>query len=506
MELEKASARLAPRSPWQAADLGTQFYRHWAGPITRVWLLFTAVPYALLLTMAALNNSLWPLFIFWWLKPLWERPLLAFYSHALFGETLTLRALLKRWRHYALPGLAGQLTWRRLSPIRSFNASVWQLEQVKGDTASQRLKVLNSYPSNRAGMLTLLVLHLEQFMTLGLMALLYMLVPWQFNLELSDWFYDQSALQLAISGLCFYLVLCITEPLYVACGFALYLNKRTWLEGWDLQLGLTRLGKRRRAASAARRVVGALLILLLVPSMEPAKAETAPPAHSSQAEQQQVIELLASPEFMPLQEKTERQWIDQDDSESESLMEKIWRFLFDNLDDEDAETNSTPLNIPDALLWTIFWALFIALALWLILKVANQFGLRGHSTRNRPVIPTHVAGLDIRKRSLPKNLNRAVDDALKAGDIRGALAILMRAALAGILARYPVALAAGSTEQQCLRTLQQHHGDPLPIAYLQRLTQAWISTAWAHRPVSDEQVRTLIQHWQQMDRLEANHA
>ena len=99
-----------------------------------------------------------------------------------------------------------------------------------------------------------------------------------------------------------------------------------------------------------------------------------------------------------------------------------------------------------------------------------------------------------------------MDDALKAGDIRGALAILMRAALAAILARYPVALAAGSTEQQCLRTLQQHHGDPLPIAYLQRLTQAWISTAWAHRPVSDEQVRTLMQHWQQMDRLEANHA
>lgn len=503
MELEKASARLAPRSPWQAADLGTQFYRHWAGSITRVWLLFTAVPYALLLSMAALNNSLWPLFIFWWLKPLWERPLLAFYSHALFGETLTLKALLKRWRSYALPGLAGQLTWRRLSPMRSFNACVWQLEQVKGDTASQRLKVLNSYPSNRAGMLTLLVLHLEQFMTLGLMALLYMLVPWQFNLELSDWFYDQSALQLVISGLCFYLVLCVTEPLYVACGFALYLNKRTWLEGWDLQLGLSRLGKRRQAA---RNVIGALLLMVLVPFTEPASAASAQSPATGKTEQQEVIELLASPEFMPLQEKTERQWINQDDSESESLMEKIWRFLFDNLDDQDADTQSSPPNIPDALLWTIFWALFIALALWLILKVANQFGLRGHSTRKRPVIPTHVAGLDIRKRNLPKNLDRAVEEALKAGDIRGALAILMRTSLAGILARYPVALAAGSTEQQCLRTLQEQHGDSLPIAYLQRLTQAWITTAWAHRPVSAEQVRTLTQHWQQMDRLEENHA
>jgi len=501
MELEKASARLAPRSPWQAADLGTQFYRHWAGSITGVWLLFTAVPYTLLLALAAADNSLWPLFVFWWLKPLWERPLLAFYSHALFGETLTLKALLKRWRGYALPGLAGQLTWRRLSPMRSFNACVWQLEQVKGETASQRLKVLNSYPSNRAGMLTLLVLHLEQFMAFGLMALLYTLVPWQFNLELSDWFYDQSGLQLAISGLCFYLVLCVTEPLYVACGFSLYLNKRTWLEGWDLQLGLTRLGERRRAA---KNVIGALLIFMLVPFMEPAHAEPSA-SDTTTSEQQQVIELLASPAFMPLEERTERQWINRDNSDAESWMETLWRFLFENLDNDETDSSSSPLNIPDALLWAIFWTLFVALALWLIIKIANQFGLRGHRTSKRPMIPTHVAGLDIRQRSLPKNLNRAVEEALKTGDIRAALAVLMRAALAGVLARYPVALAAGSTEQQCLRTLQQQHGDPLPIAYLQRLTQAWIRTAWAHRPVSDEQVRTLAQHWQQMDRLETDH-
>ena len=502
MELEKASARLAPRSPWQAADLGTQFYRHWAGPITAVWLLFTAVPYALLLTLAAVDNSLWPLFVFWWLKPLWERPLLAFYSHALFGETLTLKALLKRWRSYSLPGLAGQLTWRRLSPMRSFNACVWQLEQVKGDTASQRLKVLNSYPSNRGGMLTLLVLHLEQFMTFGLMALLYMLVPWQFNLEFSDWFYDQSALQLAISGLCFYLVLCVTEPLYVACGFALYLNKRTWLEGWDLQLGLSRLGERRRAA---KNIIGTLLVLVLAaPFMEPAQAQTAA-SSTTTSEQQQVIELLARPDFMPLEERTERQWINRDNSESESWMEKLWEFLLDILDGDKVDTSSAPVNIPDALLWAIFWTLFVALALWLIVKVANQFGLRKHRSDKRSATPAHVAGLDIRKRSLPKNLNRAVEEALKAGDIRAALAILMRATLAGVLARYPVPLAAGSTEQQCLRTLQQQHGTPRPIAYLQRLTQAWVSTAWAHRPVSDEQVRTLAQHWQQMDPLEADH-
>ena len=96
MELEKASARLAPRSPWQAVDLGTKLYRQWAAPVLWVWLAFTLVPFGLMLGWSLLAETLWPLFLFWWLKPLWERPVLAWYSHALFAETLTLKQLFQR--------------------------------------------------------------------------------------------------------------------------------------------------------------------------------------------------------------------------------------------------------------------------------------------------------------------------------------------------------------------------------------------------------------------------
>lgn len=273
MELEKASARLAPRSPWQAVDLGTKLYRQWAAPVLWVWLAFTLVPFGLMLGWSLLADTLWPLFLFWWLKPLWERPVLAWYSHALFAETLTLKQLFQRWRQYALPGLASQLTWRRFSPARSFNTCVWQLEGAKGEQLSQRLRALNSYPSNRAGIMTIVVLHLEQFMAMGLMVLLYTLVPWQFSLEWSDWFYDQGALQMAIASATLYLVMCVTEPLYVACGFALYLNKRTWLEGWDLQLGLTRLGRHRATRTGATVL---MLLALLLPLPEPVTAQPSP--------------------------------------------------------------------------------------------------------------------------------------------------------------------------------------------------------------------------------------
>lgn len=499
MELEKASARLAPRSPWQAVDLGTKLYRHWAAPVLWVWLAFTLLPFGLLLGWSLLAETLLPLFLFWWLKPLWERPLLAWYSHALFAETLTVRQLFQRWRHYALPGLFSQLTWRRFSPNRSFNTCVWQLEGVHGNTLTQRLRALNSYPSNRAGVMTLVVLHLEQFMAMGLLALFYTLVPWQFSLEWSDWFYDQGALQTAIASATLYLVMCVTEPLYVACGFALYLNKRTWLEGWDLQLGLTRLGRHRGKYSSAAAL---LLLALMLPLAQPVPA--ASPHHNE--EQQQVITLLASPEYMPFEERIERQWKDQDE-DSDSWLEALWKFFFDNLDEDTPETTSDPLDIPDAILWILLWTLFAGLVVWLLIKVADQLGMGRHRPSTSHAIPTHVAGMDIRRQSLPTNLREAVEDALGNNDIRLALSLMLRSALANLLQRYPVALAAGSTEQQCLRQLQATHGEPSAIHYLNTLTRAWITTAWAHRPVDAETVRSLLAHWEQiLVEQEASHA
>ncbi|MZR61524.1 DUF4129 domain-containing protein [Alcanivorax sp. DP30] len=493
MELEKASARLAPRSPWQAVDLGTQMFRRWAWPTVRIWLAFTLLPFVLLLAYASMLESWWPLVLFWWFKPMWERPLLAWYSHALFAEELTLKTLFKRWKQYALPGLFAQLTWRRLSPSRSFNTAIWQLEGARGDQVSQRHQVLHRAPSNRAGMLTLVLFHIEQFMGYGLLALFYTLVPWQFNLELSDWFFEQSVLQTAIASSCLYLVLCITEPLYVACGFALYLNKRTWLEGWDLQLGLTRIGKRRKPNGIA----AALLIgMLALPFSEPATAVDHR-VEDMHAEQQQIIELLAGEDYMPFETRTQREWKDQDNDEGEeaSWWEAFWKAFFDRAND-NTSTNSKPFSIPDNLIWAVFWALFAGIVLWLLMKVASQVGFTGRTRKQNHVIPTHVAGLDIRQQSLPDDINAAVENALHDTDIRTAMSLLLRVSLATLLREYPVALAAGSTEQHCLRTLQRQHGKAPGIEVLQPVVNAWVRTAWAHRPVSADEVRELLAQWQ----------
>src|SRR5690606_23475696 len=47
-----------------------------------------------------------------------------------------------------------------------------------------------------------------------------------------------------LSNLLYALVLVVWEPIYVASGFSLYLNRRTILEAWDIELAFRRIRAR----------------------------------------------------------------------------------------------------------------------------------------------------------------------------------------------------------------------------------------------------------------------
>ena len=223
-------------------------------------------------------------------------------------------------------------------------------------------------------------------------------------------------------------------------------------------------------------------------------------------EQQQVIELLAGEDYMPFESRTRREWKHQDeDSEESSWWETFWKAFFDRTDDESHTSSSKPFSIPDNLIWAVFWALVAGIVLWLLMKVSSQLGFSGQPRKRKHVIPTHVAGLDIRHQSLPEDIAAAVDTALQEKDIRTAMSLLLRVSLATLLREYPVALAAGSTEQHCLRTLQREHGNGTGIGILKLVVDAWVRTAWAHRPVDEDEVRHLLSQWQAVQFAEVDH-
>lgn len=100
--------------------------------------------------------------------------------------------------------------------------------------------------------------------------LVWLLIPDVVALEFGDLLDDGSAwgqLWLNIIGFC---GMSLVEPCYVAAGFALYLNRRTGLEAWDLELGFRQMAARwagpgRTVARLAVLVVG--LSLLTAPGM-----------------------------------------------------------------------------------------------------------------------------------------------------------------------------------------------------------------------------------------------
>src|SRR3990167_6067652 len=253
MRLTDASVAIRPRSAWEARALGVLLAKQHAGLLMASWALVTLPIFALLCALLWQYPS-WAVLLFWWLKPAFERLPLYILSHALPG--------------LLMPQLLASLTWRRLSPTRSFDLPVMQLEGLAGKERNQRLIVLGQRDAGGASWLTLVGIHLEMALWFGLIGLFYMLLPAQVELDWSwqslidagsgDWLWLEH-----LSNLLYVLILIIWEPVYVACGFTLYLNRRTALEAWDIELVFSRLRQRLSGIASALLLAAGLLLLQL---------------------------------------------------------------------------------------------------------------------------------------------------------------------------------------------------------------------------------------------------
>ncbi|MCL2590019.1 MAG: hypothetical protein FWD67_03840 [Betaproteobacteria bacterium] len=245
MSPDALTVQTRTRAHWEAIDLGFALVQaHWRN-LYAAWLVVILPATLLALTLAYLSNRdgkgiMYGLVLLWWLKPLYDRVLLHVMSRAVFGETVSWRGTLR-----AIPGLLlhsglfRALTWRRFSPQRSFRLPTWQLEGVTGQARRRRLRALNGRGAIR---LIFVCSTFETILSFGMVGLLLMLLPPESILShLKDAFV--SSFKVA-SYFIYLFVITIIEPFYVAAGFMLYLNQRTELEGWDIELGFRTLANR----------------------------------------------------------------------------------------------------------------------------------------------------------------------------------------------------------------------------------------------------------------------
>ncbi|MFO2462578.1 DUF4129 domain-containing protein [Pseudomonas sp. 15FMM2] len=497
MRLSDASVVIRPRTSWEAMDLGVLLAREHRVLLMGSWALVSLPVFALLCLMLWDHPSL-AMLLFWWLKPAFDRLPLYILSKVLFGETPTLKQAVRQWPYLLKGQLLASLTWRRFSLSRSFLMPVVQLEGLKGQARQQRQGILQQRNAGAARWLTLIGMHLEIVLWVGLMALLYLFLPYQVEL---DWDWQQLALASEqdwfwlehLSNALYALVLVFWEPIYVACGFSLYLNRRTVLEAWDLELVFRRL--RQRLASVATVMLLAIGLVLIAPAPRAMAGEPLE-ALSPQAAHQSIKALLEQPPFKHPETVTHYRFGDEKPGkkpgqDSEAHLPAWLKSLLDNL-------NSNTLKPLAQMLEVLLWAALagaLTLMIWRYRDWLRTF-VSGPSIRQptptKPA-PTQLFGLDLNARTLPDDIAASAEQ-LWSTHPREALGLLYRGLLSRLLHDFNLPLKSADTEAQVLEQVR-HLQQPQLLAFSDDLTRHWQNLAYGHRLPPTQAQNQLCNNW-----------
>ena len=503
MQIETIAVNVRTRNPWEAIDLGFAMVRAWWLIIyTPLAILALGMIVALLLFIP--YEYYWlSLAALWWLKPLYHRLILHIISHQMFGDTLSWgQALRDLPRLMRTTGLFSELTWRRFSMSRGFNLPVWQLEGLRGSPRSKRQKLLLSNVHSQAIWLTVAIFCFQMILTFSFFMLLWLFVPDYYadDLILSLFTNDLEGMGysfeiLAVTG--FVVVMVFLEPFYVAASFALYLNRRTQLEAWDIELEFKKMAHRLTALKAkAAPLTSALLALVLALASAPEQAayadeptketvryeETLNTERQNVSESGQVIKQVMTHENL-VREKWVKRWrpINEEDTKTEASNSPVWLTLIAQV----------LAKIIEFSLWLLIFAVIIALyyyrEYW-IPVVSRQ------PKRSLPPSPDILFGMDVRSDSLPDDLIGAARQLWEAGKARDALSLLYRGALVHLINQEHLKLKHSHTEGDILKLSQEQLSDTKQ-AFFGQLTRHWVRIAYAHQPPENADMQYLLEHW-----------
>ncbi len=228
------------RSNFEAVDLGAallarfplQLYAFFALPLCATALL-------LILTLSAIP---WlPPLLLWLFKPLWDRMLILPASVLVFDPRATLPELVRSLGKIKLTRLLFDLTIGRFNVYRSCLLPSILLEGLTGAEQKKRSQVLSSRRDNGGAALTMTFLALESLMLFSWFSLAAAFFPDFVQLDFGAEIYPKAWIWVAFQVL----GMLILEPHYALGGFCMYLNGRTRMEGWDIDLVFKRMASNK---------------------------------------------------------------------------------------------------------------------------------------------------------------------------------------------------------------------------------------------------------------------
>jgi hypothetical protein len=499
MRIDALTVALRPRSSWEAVELGTALVRRHARAVWAPWLLLTLPAFALInATMYALDMLWLAALLMWWLKPLFARIPLHVLSRAVFGTVPDARTTLREAFRGGGGAMLGYLTWRRLSPARALLMPVDVLEGGPAAQAAERRRVVAGPAYGVAALALVVFFHFEGALGLGIGMLAFVFVPeehllgslqqlWDYIVQSPVW------LQLLQNGLA-WIATSVIEPFHVGAGFGLYLNRRTEIEGWDIELAFRRLRTRLQAASGA--LVLALACLLALPvaraadppaaaatCARPGRVETplpatfgedyAPPGSFDRA----VARAYADPRISPTRRVTTWKPREQDTGREDGSRSPAW-----------LRGIAGVLGTAGELALWIVAAILLAVLAWTLPRWWPWLRGIAAPTVPKPAAPRETAMPDIEP--LPADIAAAARGLWADGRRRDALALVYRGAVEAMVAMTGRALPPGATEAQCLRAAAALPDAPRrAFAHGVRL---WQQAAYADRMPADDAFEAML--------------
>ena len=462
MQIDQLQIELRPRSNAQALDLGYALLRSHAGAAYMAFLALWLPLIALALTL----TFWWPQHSWafalaaWWLKPILERAPLYVFSHQVFGAAVSWQEAVRAWPRQLGGGAFRLLTWARpIAAGRGLYQPMWQLELARGAVARSRMRVLaRNGTAQSAFCFGIVCAHLEVVLQFGILGLIGIFVS---DPALSNPFAvftgggrDADPLVEMVIVAAFGVATAVMAPIYTACCFTLYLNRRASLEAWDLELQLRQIrrpvaARARSRATPALALLAAAMLLSVAPAYE---ARAAAPAGLSKCTGVVQPVIGRGPTQSPEQQQLRRE-VDaifaHDDLRGYTCEER-WHLKKSDLEKpDDPNVKPVNLNLLAQALKVAFIALLVGLAGWVLYRYRYSF--TGFYSVAPPRMATEVGGLDIRAESLPDDVTGQVRALWAANERRAALALLYRATLARMVADNSLQLRQGNTEGDCLR-------------------------------------------------------
>lgn len=473
MQLENVTAEIRPRSDWEAADLGFAMVRRDFWRCLAVWWMTVLVPTVVAVWILWESPILW-LVMFWWWKPAASRVVLFELSRRLFGET-------PRWRD-----TMGQIpcAWTRrffyrfifarLSPWLPVMLAVDDLEKLRGKAHKLRRKQLARRGEGAVMWLYLIVDFASVWFGIALLMLIWMFIPagqdsaWLNAIESWDVTnpMDIPLLILRVVVFCVMVAMSLTDLYLTGAGFGIYLNNRTWLEGWDVELAFRRL---------ARRIGEVAALFWVIASCGWMAAEVRAEEMQDPAE---VIREVKSDEafkvhkiMVPVEEEEE----DRTDWDLSGLgMFMAW--------------------FGRVLVWVLGAGLLVAL-IWLLWTNREKLRLR-LAAKSQSEIPKArvVMGMEVSPETLPADIPSAVMALWRQGKHHEALALFYRGTISVMIEHEGIEIHESDTEGDCLRRVEVA-GAGAKTEFFRGITGMWMRLAYARLYPDEAEVAALCGRW-----------